>query len=134
MATKKPMEVLDIFKIHIFCCFTLLSLLIIVSSSYIISGIVIISLNYDYNNYICIYDLLSVIIVILNVISYIIYYFNNYERFKIINILLLILNFVFIFIGVISMIYYNKINELSIICITGILIHIKSSLIFLSSI
>lgn len=130
MISKKQIDIYDIFKINVICCISLLMLSILIYLSYVIFSIFIISLNYDIYNFICLYDIISVCVVALNLFSNIIFcYYDNF-RHKSTYISLLTINSLIIVSGIILFVINNKIDDLVILGIIGNVVHLKSCLIF----
>ena len=130
MISKKQINIYDILRLHILCCFTLISLSILVQISYFISSSIILSNYYD-DSYISIFNLISLIIVILNICSYLVFYYYNTTKFRKTELTLLFMNLLAFISGIVVSIYYNQINPISIICIWGCLIHMTTFFVFL---
>ena len=133
MINKKEIHIYDILKIHVLCCLTIITLSILIQTGYIISGIVVLSKVNNLDQLIYVYVISSLCLSFINIISYLIFYTYHNINFLISNIIILALNISAVVWGLVTVINYNSINEISIIAIVGILVHIIESSIFIAA-
>ena len=130
---KQNLNMYDILKYHMICYFTLLFITLILQLVYCISNIIILSIHsYDsLNKYIWTYNFISIICISINIILCGVFHKIYNYKFKIIKVLMCIFNFILFISGIVIINIYNSINDLSIICIIGIIIQLITGSLYL---
>ena len=78
-----------------------------------------------------VYNLLSIICTGINIITNIVFYYFHNQKFKFLKTLMCTLNFILFIVGIIAVSIYNIANNMLNIAITGIIIQILTSSIYL---
>ena len=127
------MNTYNIFKCHVICCAILILISFLIQITYIILNIIVLTENsFNCQNMIIwVYNLLSVICTGINIITNIVFYYFHNQKFKFLKTLMCTLNFILFIVGIIAVSIYNIANNMLNIAITGIIIQILTSSIYL---
>ena len=133
MISNRDLDISDILKYQIICYFTLIFITFILLLVYCISNIIILSIHpcNGLNKYIWGYNLISIIYISINITLYSVFHKLYNNKFKIMKVLMCIFNFILFISGIVILIIYNSIDDLSIICITGIIIQLITGYLYL---